>query len=392
MAKIAVLGFGTVGSGVAEVLKMNPSEIERRTGEPAELKYILARRDRPNDPFHDYLITDFSIIEKDPEVGVVAECIGGCDAALDYTRRALKAGKHVVSSNKALVAAHGMELLALAWEHNVNYLFEASVGGGIPVCRPLQFCLAGNRVEELCGIINGTTNYILTKMIREGLPFDTVLKDAQDKGYAEADPSADVDGIDPTRKLCILVGLAFGVHVNPDWITAQGIRHLSSEDVAGARALRRKLKLLGRALRREDGTLTLFVSPHMVAETNPLYGVEDVFNSVLVRGNAVGDVFFSGRGAGKLPTASAVVGDIVDCMLHDKHRREITWQEATEDMISDFATFPMRWYVRADGPVPDAEPVPEQVGAYVTARMTFAKLDALRQNGLKLISTIPLLD
>lgn len=392
MAKIAILGFGTVGSGVAEILDMNQADIRRRTGQPAELKYILVRRDFPDSPYRDHMVRDFSIIENDPEVKVVAECIGGCGVALDLTTRALRAGKHVVTSNKALVASHGLELLTLAREHNCNFLFEASVGGGIPVLRPLTFCLCGNRIEEVCGIINGTTNYILTKMIQEGLAFDEVLRDAQDKGYAEADPSADVDGIDTCRKLCILSALAFGRHVYPENIFTQGIRGVSTEDVAGAEALGRKIKLLGRALRREDGKLTLYVSPHMVAVGSPLSGVEDVFNAVQIRGNAVGDVMFYGRGAGKLPTASAAVGDIVDCLLHDGDRREIEWEEARPDEVADFSSLPLRWYVRADKPVPGAEPVPGQQDAYVTSPLPFARLDALRQGGLQIASAIPLLD
>ncbi len=392
MAKIAILGFGTVGSGIAEVLDLNQEDIRRRTGQPAELKYILVRREFPGSPYCDRMVQDFSVIENDPEVKVVAECIGGCGAALDLTTRALKAGKHVVTANKALVASHGLELLNLAREHNCNFLFEASVGGGIPVLRPLTFCLCGNRIEEVCGIINGTTNYILTKMIREGLTFDEVLRDAQDRGYAEADPSADVDGVDTCRKLCILSALAFGQHVYPEKIFTQGIRDISAEDVAGAEALGRKIKLLGRALRQADGKLTLYVSPHLVASNSPLFSVEDVFNAVQIRGNAVGNVMFYGRGAGKLPTASAAVGDIVDCLLHDEARREIEWEEAKPEETGDFSSLPLRWYVRTDRPFNGTESVDGQPGAYVTAPLPFAQLDALRQGGLKMMSAIPLLD
>lgn len=392
MAKIAVLGFGTVGSGIAEVLDMNQEDIRRRTGQPAELKYILVRHDYPGSPYCGCMVKDFSIIENDPEVKVIAECIGGCGAALELTTRALKAGKHVVTANKALVASHGLELITLARENNCNFLFEASVGGGIPVLRPLTFCLCGNRIEEVCGIINGTTNYILTKMVQERLAFSEVLRDAQEKGYAEADPSADVDGIDTCRKLCILSALAFGQHVYPEKIFTQGIRGISLEDAAGAGALGRKIKLLGRAFRLKDGKLALYVSPHMVPDGTPLAGVDDVFNAVLIRGNAVGDVMFYGRGAGKLPTASAAVGDIVDCLLHDGDRREIEWEEAKSDEIADFSSLPLRWYIRTDRAVPDAEPVPGQKDAYVTAPLPYAQLDALRQGGLKFMSAIPLLD
>ncbi len=392
MAKIAIMGFGTVGSGVAEVLRDNQKEIVRRTGEPAELKYILDTRDFPGNPFEPLLIHDFSILENDPEVKVAAECIGGCGVALDFTRRALSAGKHVVTSNKALVAAHGIELMALAREKGVNYMFEASVGGGIPVLRPLTFCLCANQIEEIRGILNGTTNYILTKMIREGVPFDEALKDAQKKGYAEADPSADVDGLDACRKICILAALAYGKHIPPEKIYTQGIRGICAEDVAGAEALGRQIKLLGRAVRREDGRLTLCVCPHLVKDGTPLSGVSDVFNAVLIRGNAVGDVMFYGQGAGKLPTASAVAGDIADCLLHSASRREIDWKPAAGKEVADFSTLPLRWFVRADRPVPDAQAVPGQSGAYVTGPVTLAQLDALRLSGCRLDSAIPLLD
>ncbi len=392
MAKIAILGFGTVGSGVAEVLDKNQSELRRRTGEAVEVKYILLRRELPDSPYASSIVHDFSQIENDPEVSVVAECIGGCGAALDFVRRALRAGKHVVTPNKALVAEHGLELVELARQHDRNFLFEASVGGGIPVLRPLTFCLCGNRIEEIHGILNGTTNYILTKMIDEGLAFEDVLRDAQTKGYAEADPSADVDGADACRKICILAALAFGKHVYPDRIYTQGIRGISPEDVRGAEMLGRKIKLLGRALRREDGRLTLYVSPHLVAKGTPLAGVSDVFNAILIRGNAVGDVMFYGQGAGKLPTASAVVSDIVDSLLHDGARREISWEEASSGEVADFSTLPLRWYVRADKSIEGAEAVPGQDGGWVTGPMTFAVLDALRQSGLGLRSAIPLLD
>ena len=237
MANIAIMGFGTVGSGVAEVVHTNQDSIRRRTLEPVTVKYILDTRDFPNSPYGHLVIHDFSIIEQDPDIQVVVECIGGCGVALDFTRRALLAGKDVVTSNKALVAAHGLELLALAKEHGRNFLFEASVGGGIPVLRPLAFCLAGNRIEEICGILNGTTNYILTKMIRDGEQFDDILKRAQEKGYAEADPTDDVEGKDACRKICILAALAYGIHVYPEQVYTCGITGIRPQDVACADAL-----------------------------------------------------------------------------------------------------------------------------------------------------------
>ncbi len=390
MAKIAILGFGTVGSGVAEVLDKNQDAIRRRTGEPVEVKYILDTRDFPDSPYGNLVTHDFSQIENDPEVRVVAECIGGCGAALDFTRRALLAGKHVVTSNKALVAAHGLELLSLARAQNRNYLFEASVGGGIPVLRPLTFCLCGNEIEEVCGILNGTTNFILTKMIGEGRAFFDVLAEAQRRGYAEADPTADVDGIDACRKICILAALAFGKQVPPAQVYTQGIRGILPEDVAGAAALGRQIRLLGRALRLPGGKLALYVSPHLVAASSPLSHVEDVFNAVLVRGNAVGDVMFYGQGAGKMPTASAVAGDVADCLLHDENRREIDWAAAQPGDVADFSTLPLRWFIRANKAVPSSEPVSGLSGAYITRPLSLARLDALRRSGLEIASAIPL--
>ncbi len=390
MAKIAILGFGTVGSGVAEVLDKNQDAIRRRTGEPVEVKYILDTRDFPDSPYRNLVTHDFPQIENDPEVRVVAECIGGCGAALDFTRRALLAGKHVVTSNKALVAAHGLELLSLARAQNRNYLFEASVGGGIPVLRPLTFCLCGNEIEEVCGILNGTTNFILTKMIGEGRAFFDVLAKAQRRGYAEADPTADVDGIDACRKICILAALAFGKQVPPAQVYTQGIRGILPEDVAGAAALGRQIRLLGRALRLPGGKLALYVSPHLVAASSPLSHVEDVFNAVLVRGNAVGDVMFYGQGAGKMPTASAVAGDVADCLLHDENRREIDWAAAQPGDVADFSTLPLRWFIRANKAVPSSEPVSGLSGAYITRPLSLARLDALRRSGLEIASAIPL--
>ncbi len=242
----------------------------------------------------------------------MVETIGGATVALDFTTRALKAGKSVVTSNKELVATHGYELLQLAQEHGVSYLFEASVGGGIPILRPLTSCLAANELTQVTGILNGTTNYILTRMIKAGLTFEQALKEAQDNGYAEKDPTADVDGHDACRKICILAALAFGQHVYPDQVPTEGIRDVTLEDVAYADSCGYKIKLLGRAIREPEGKVCAFVAPHLVPASNPLSGVEDVFNAIAVTGNAIGDVMFYGRGAGKLPTASAVVADVID--------------------------------------------------------------------------------
>lgn len=346
MAKVAILGLGTVGSGVAEVLTKNADSIARKAGEPVEIKYILGRHDYPDSPFRDLVVQDFSVIENDPEVSVVAECIGGTGAARDYTLRALKAGKSVVTSNKEVVAECGDEFFAIAREKNLNYLYEASVGGGIPIIRPLGSCLAANEITEIYGILNGTTNYILTKMIKEGLSFDTALKQAQEKGYAEADPTADVEGFDACRKICILASLSFGRHIYPAQVPTQGITGVTAQDVALAEAAGMKIKLLGRAILQEDGKVVAYVAPHLIPEDQQLAGVEDVFNGIVVRGDAIGDVMFYGRGAGKLPTASAVSADIIDAVKHKERRQNMDWAPGGEDAVGSFADLPLRWYLR----------------------------------------------
>ena len=347
MVNIAILGFGTVGSGVAEVLTRNGGLIDGRVNNQVRLKYIMRARDIFEGPYKDLFVKDFSIIERDPEVSIVVETIGGVGAALDYTTRALKAGKSVVTANKELVAAHGYELLQLAKEHGVSYLFEASVGGGIPILRPLNACLAANEVDQVTGILNGTTNYILTRMIKAGLTFDQALKEAQANGYAEQDPTADVDGHDACRKTCILAALSFGQHIYPDQVPTQGIRGVSLADVAYADSCGYKIKLLGRAIREPEGKVCAFVAPHLVSCENPLAGVEDVFNAISVTGNAVGDVMFYGRGAGKLPTASAVVADVMDIArdTHRDHRNQ--WGPGAPDLVVSSDLLTSRWYVRA---------------------------------------------
>jgi homoserine dehydrogenase len=349
MVNVAILGFGTVGSGVADVLTMNSRQIAQRAGHEVKLKYILDVRQFPDSPYKDCFVNDFSVIENDPEVDIVVETIGGATVALDFTTRALKAGKSVVSSNKELVATHGYDLLQLAVEKGVSYLFEASVGGGIPVLRPLTNCLAGNELTEVRGILNGTTNYILTRMIRAGLSFDQALKEAQDNGYAERDPSADIEGHDACRKICILAALAFGRHVYPDQVPTQGITAITLADVDYASSCGYKIKLLGRALRADDGRIYAYVAPHLVAGENPLSGVEDVFNAIAATGNAVGDVMFYGRGAGKLPTASAVVGDVVDIAKDVSKRKCNEWAAGQPDLVRSADELSFRWYVRANG-------------------------------------------
>ena len=349
MVNVAILGFGVVGSGVAEVLATNGPHIDQKVDDLIRLKYILDVRDFPGSPFADKVVHDFSVIENDPEVSIVVETIGGAKAALDFTRRALRAGKSVVTSNKELVAEHGCELLKLAAEQGVSYLFEASVGGGIPILRPLNQCLAANEIEEITGILNGTTNYILTRMIRGGLSFDAALKEAQANGYAEQDPTADIEGHDACRKICILASLAFGRHIYPRQVPAEGITGVTLSDVAWAEACGKKLKLLGRAMRRADGRVCAYVSPHLVDVENPLAGVEDVFNAIAVKGNAIGDVMFYGRGAGKLPTASAVVADVIDAAKHRDEKKRVFWAEGGEDTTVSPDGLASAWYVRGSG-------------------------------------------
>ncbi len=347
MVNVAILGFGTVGSGVAEVLTTNGGLIDHRVDDLVRLKYIVDVRDFPDSPYKDLFVKDFAVIEGDPEVDIVVETIGGATIALEFTTRALKAGKSVVTSNKELVATHGCELLQLAQREGVSYLFEASVGGGIPILRPLTSCLAANELEQVTGILNGTTNYILTRMIRAGLTFDQALKEAQANGYAEKDPTADVDGHDACRKICILAALAFGRHVYPSQVPTQGIRGVTLEDVAYADSVGCKIKLLGRAIRQPEGKVRAFVAPHLVPGENPLSGVEDVFNAIAVTGNAIGDVMFYGRGAGKLPTASAVVADVIDIAKDLKKDRHNGWEEGAPDLVVSPDGLASPWYVRA---------------------------------------------
>lgn len=359
MKKAALLGFGVVGSGVAELFTNNAAAIENGAGEKMELKYILTRRDYPANPFADRMVRDIGLIAEDPEVYVVAECIGGCGAAYDYVRLCLSAGKHVVTSNKELVAEKGLELLAIAKEKKVCFLFEASVGGGIPIIRPLTNCLSANRIDEVYGIVNGTTNYILTQMFRCGADFGGALKDAQRLGYAEADPTADVEGIDACRKICILADLCFGRNVAPARVETRGIAGVTAEDVAAADSLGYGIKLLGRAKRLPEDRVTAYVAPHLVSKSHLLSNVDGVMNGVVVRGDAVGDCLFYGAGAGKLPTASAVVADMIDSVRHEKGGRFIDWAAGPEDFFVPASALPFRWYVRhADGSVRITEPVP----------------------------------
>lgn len=347
--KVAVMGYGTVGSGVCEVIETHNDIISKRTGGTAlELAHILDLRDFPGDKHEKLFTKDFNDILNDDEVKIVAETMGGVNPAFDFTMKLLKSGKSVVTSNKELVAQKGVELLQCAEENDVNYLIEASVGGGIPIIRPMTQCLAANHIEGIAGILNGTTNFILTKMIEDDMSFDDALKLAQDNGYAEKDPTADVEGHDACRKVCILASLAFGKHVYPSQVEVEGITKITLEDVAYAADAGAVIKLLGQIKYIDDDNIAAFVSPALVYNGSQLASVKGVFNAILVRGDAVGDVCFYGQGAGKLPTASAVVADMADCAKHTKRRKIFGWGPGEENYVVDYkSTIKMPFYVRA---------------------------------------------
>ena len=346
MIEIAIMGHGVVGSGVAEVLIKNAEHIAKKAKNPISIKKILDLREFPGLTYSDKFTKDFNEILSDPDIKVVAEVMGGLHPAYEFTKACLEAGKSVVTSNKELVAEKGDELLRIAEEKNVNYLFEASVGGGIPVLRPIAQCLAANDLFEVHGILNGTTNFIMTKMINDGLPFEEVLAEAQRLGYAEKDPTADVEGHDACRKICILAALAFGKHVYPKDVYTEGITKITSADVAYADFAGCVIKLIGRAKMHDNGKCSVTVYPAFVSKKNQLAHVEDVFNAVMVRGDAVGDVMFYGRGAGKLPTASAVVADIIDAVKHMVARKYLSWAPAEEGYVADHLDDNVRMYVR----------------------------------------------
>ncbi len=335
MVNVAILGFGVVGSGVAEVIAMNEKQLEKHLGEPIRVKKILDVRDFSDNPFSALMTKNADEVFEDKDISVVAETIGGATIAYEFTKRALQAGKSVVTSNKELVSKHGVELMQLANAHHCIYLFEASVGGGIPIIRPLHRCLAANRISKVAGIINGTTNYILTQMTESGADFSTALSEAQMKGYAEKNPSADIDGIDACRKISILASIILnGAYVDSTLIHAEGISDVTQEDIAYAKYLNGKIKLLAIFLHPEGKENSAIVAPHIVSSDEPLAVANGVFNAIMVRGNAIGDVMFYGQGAGKLATASAVVGDILDAALHhDRSAHITTWYYADESVI-----------------------------------------------------------
>lgn len=367
---VAIMGYGVVGSGVAELFTKNhESIVKRSTQEQLELKYILDLRPFPGDPNEPLFVESFDTILGDPEVGIVIETMGGLHPAFEYTMACLKAGKSVVTSNKELVATKGYELLKTADAMNVNYLFEASVGGGIPIIRPITQCLAANDINEIAGILNGTTNFILTRMIKDSMSFEQALRLAQENGYAEKDPTADVEGHDACRKICILASLCFGRHVYPAAIHTEGITGIRSADVEYARCWGGAIKLIGKAAKAGFGHISGLVSPAFVRNSCQLAGVDDVYNAILVRGDAIGDVVFYGRGAGKMPTASAVVADVIDCAKHVLKKKNFGWDDSGPDYVIDYLDAETALYVRAYAPFP--------VEALEAAGRTFEEIQVL---------------
>ncbi len=404
MIQVAILGHGVVGSGVAEILLTHKESLQKKVHEEISIKKILDLRDFPGLSYSDKFTKNFEDIVNDDEIKVVAEVMGGVNPAFDFVKRCLEANKSVVTSNKELVAKKGAQLLAIAKEHNVNFLFEASVGGGIPIIRPLNNCLVANDVDEIAGILNGTTNFILTKMITESMSFKDALKLAQELGYAERDPSADVEGHDACRKICILASLAFGKHVYPDNIHTEGITNISLEDVAYANRWGGVIKLIGDVKNTGNGMLDIFVAPMLISEDSQLSSIDDVFNGILVRGDATGDVVFYGKGAGKLPTASAVVADIVDCIKHLNARKYLFWSDCDGSNVLPYDESVSAMYVRANGSIKTAQSVfnkitqlhrknaPENEIAFTTDEMKIKefneKIRELKENGVEVLNTI----
>lgn len=358
---IAVLGYGTVGSGVVEVIEKNKKEVCGKAGQEINIKYVLDLRDFPGDPIQDRIVHDVNVIMEDASIEIVCEVMGGVEPAYTFVKRALTAGKSVCTSNKELVAKHGPELIALAKEKDCNFLFEASVGGGIPIIRPINSSLTPERIEEVTGILNGTTNYILSKMAGEGLEYEDVLKDAQELGYAERNPAADVEGFDACRKIAILSSLVYGYNVNYEDIHTEGITHISATDIAYAEKMGLAIKLLGTS-RSVDGAYYALVAPFLLKREHPLYNVNDVLNAILVRGNMLGDTMYYGSGAGKLPTASAVVSDVIDAARHPgKH---ITCQWNAEPLqLADHREARSRFFVRVKGNAADTAEMQKLFGS-----------------------------
>ncbi len=396
------MGHGVVGSGVAEILLTHKQKLFAGLGEEIYIKKILDLREFPDSPIADRFTKDFEEIINDREIRVVAEVMGGLRPAYDFVKRCLKAGKSVVTSNKELVAAHGAELLAIAKEENVNFMFEASVGGGIPIIRPMNQCLVANKVGEVAGILNGTTNFILTKMIQDGMTFADALKLAQDLGFAERNPAADIEGHDACRKICILASLAYGRHVYPESVHTEGITSITLEDVNMAEAFGYVIKLIGRVKKLDDGKIDIITAPMLVPFKSQLSNIDNEFNGIMVRGDCTGDVVFYGKGAGKLPTASAVVADIVDCCKHLKARRFLFWADGDGSNIIDWRDSVSAMFVRltGDDAVAKAEKVFGEITTVsgdnelgvLTGEMSYrefeSKCQALEAEGIQVLSGI----
>ena len=364
MVQTAVLGYGTVGSGVVKVIDTNHDGILAKAGVDLQVKYILDLREFPGDPNAQKVVHDVEVILQDPEVRIVVETMGGVEPAFTFTKRALMAGKSVCTSNKELVATHGTELLALAREHQVSYLFEASCGGGIPIIRPLRTSLCADVIDEVAGILNGTTNYILTKMIDEGLEFDEVLKDAQQKGYAERNPEADVEGHDACRKIAILSSLAYGQRVDFRDVYTEGITKITSAEIRYAKTMGKTIKLLALSRKEEDQVLAM-VAPHLVSANDPLFAVNGVFNAIFVHGNMLGDAMFYGQGAGKEATASAVVGDVIEEAQTLGRTVQSEWSKE-KLVLAELSDTKKRYFVRVKGAVSEATAITAAFGATET--------------------------
>lgn len=333
--KIAIVGYGVVGRGTHELLLMNSQQIAARAGKPIEVKYVLDTKDLAGTPAEGLAAANMDAILADPEVELVVEAIGGVGPAYAFVKAALESGRHVVTPNKQLVAEKGAELLAIARQKNVGFLFEASVAGGTPVLHPIYQCLAANQLDMAAGILNGTTNYILTKMVQEGADFAATLKTAQQLGYAEADPTADIEGIDACRKVCVLASLLFGRHTPPEKVFTQGITNITAADVAAADKAGYRIKLIGQARKMQDGKVLCMVTPALLHKTHRMAEVNDVFNAVTVHGNGVGDVLFYGRGAGDLPTASAVLSDVVEIARKGGNIDLVYWEDMGADHLAN---------------------------------------------------------
>lgn len=355
MIKVAIMGYGTIGSGVAEVLDINKKSIASRVGEEVTLKYVLDLRDFTGDPIQDKIVHDYKVIAEDPEVSIVVETMGGVEPAYTFVKTMLEAKKHVTTSNKALVAAKGAELIAIAKENNVSFMFEASVGGGIPIIRSLNSCLTADEIEEITGIVNGTTNYMLTEMTEKNAEFDAVLKDAQAKGYAEKDPTADTEGYDACRKIAILTSLVCGQQVDFEDIHTEGITKITSTDIKYAKAMGRAIKLLATSRKSEEG-YTAIVAPFLLPVSHPLYAVNGVFNAIFVHGNVLGDAMFYGSGAGKLPTASAIAADIVEMAKNLDKNIPIAWSSKKLKLV-DYKEMENRFFIRTTQSQADVEKV-----------------------------------